>query len=249
MKIHHRLLIGFLICLAIIVSGCGTPANNIYIAWPPNLSIIQMPPPSGFVSVNINATSSSRINLSDPIINITTTLEDNGALVRSFTDPSLAGISGIWGGTVLPWAPTTLGAHILSATVHVVDPAESANFTMTATARVCVVSSLSNLSRADYACLANAIIVFTSYADTVSQSQPASAPTPTTGVLILIPTATSTPASALDCPSGTYFADVTHQCIAISTPTPPKVGKSCNLSQAVCNTQKKKFNPATCSCQ
>ena len=73
--------------------------------------------------------------------------------------------------------------------------------------------------------------------------------TPTLGVLHILPSATATPASALDCPSGTYFADVTHQCIAISTPTPPKVGKSCNLSQAVCNLQKKKFNPATCSCQ
>jgi hypothetical protein len=39
--------------------------------------------------------------------------------------------------------------------------------------------------------------------------------------LILVPS-TSTPASAADCPSGTYYADMTHRCIAIATPTATK---------------------------
>ena len=34
-----------------------------------------------------------------------------------------------------------------------------------------------------------------------------------------------TPASAADCPSGTYYADMTHQCIAIATPTATKQTK------------------------
>jgi hypothetical protein len=37
-------------------------------------------------------------------------------------------------------------------------------------------------------------------------------------------TLTATPASAADCPSGTYFADVTHKCIPIAIPTAGKQG-------------------------
>ena len=131
MKIHYRLLIGFLIFSAIVVGGCGPlshPAYQIGIISPPNLSIIQMPPPTDSVWVAIAPTSSSpHINVSDQL-QITTTLNDNGALVHSITGV-FVGLSGrSWGGVTLPWVPTTLGEHLLTATVHAVDTSTNANF-------------------------------------------------------------------------------------------------------------------------
>jgi len=67
------------------------------------------------------------------------------------------------------------------------------------------------------------------------------------------PTITFTPASALDCPSGTYFADATHTCIPIATPTTGKGGTPvCSniTSDSVCNsTAGCSFNYGTKKCQ
>jgi hypothetical protein len=59
------------------------------------------------------------------------------------------------------------------------------------------------------------------------------------------PTVTATPASARDCPAGTFFAEVTHRCIAIQL-LPTKTEKSCKLSSVAC--APKKFDPAACTC-
>lgn len=46
----------------------------------------------------------------------------------------------------------------------------------------------------------------------------------TSAPLIIAPTGTATPASALDCPPGTYFSDTTNKCIAIQIPPTKKPG-------------------------
>ena len=76
MKTHYRLLIGFLVFSAIVVSGCAIshPGSQIEIISPPNLSIIQMPPPGDSVWVVIATTSSSpHIDFTDQL-QLTTTL-------------------------------------------------------------------------------------------------------------------------------------------------------------------------------
>jgi len=83
----------------------------------------------------------------------------------------------------------------------------------------------------------------------VSCSSVAASPTATTPSIVT-PTFSPTPASAQNCPAGTYFAEQTHRCIAIATPTTGSANKICNLSAAICLKQQKKyFDPATCSCK
>ena len=202
------LLLTFATALCFALTGCLThPGYNIRIVAPHDLSIVEMPPPGDFISVSINTTSDTHIYVTDQL-QLTVTLYDNGRLAMTFTDPRWTGVSGYhiaYGGDGAYWFPTTLGEHLLSVTIHVADSSANLNFDMTATARVCVVSSLSHPTAAD-TCLTNTLydIIYGVYPDTAQQSSPLSVPTP---------------ASAADCPSGTYFADVTHQCIAIATPT------------------------------
>ena len=96
MKLHYRLLIGFLFFSAIVVSGCGLyhpTGYQIEIVSPPNLSLIQMPAPSDSIWVAIApASSSPHVDVNDQL-QITTTLTDNGTLVRSVTGV-FVGLSG-----------------------------------------------------------------------------------------------------------------------------------------------------------
>lgn len=72
---------------------------------------------------------------------------------------------------------------------------------------------------------------------------PISIPTPLP--LIIAPTSTSTPASALDCPSGTYFSDAMNKCIAIQIPPTKKPdGSSISCSD---HTSKDSCSSAGCS--
>lgn len=55
-------------------------------------------------------------------------------------------------------------------------------------------------------------------------TMPAAAPALTLIPSIIQPALSLTPASAKDCPPGTYFADITHRCIAIEVPPTSKPG-------------------------
>jgi len=70
-----------------------------------------------------------------------------------------------------------------------------------------------------------------------------------------LPAPTTTPASAVDCPSGTYFADVTHKCIPIAIPTKGKQGgngasTSCSSYQgaSACTTNGCSWDKITSTC-
>lgn len=57
-------------------------------------------------------------------------------------------------------------------------------------------------------------------------------------IIVVPPAATATPASAQDCPPGTYFAEITHKCIPVQIqPTKSGGGSACSgiTSDTVCN--------------
>jgi hypothetical protein len=69
-------------------------------------------------------------------------------------------------------------------------------------------------------------------------------PTPTEGIISLAPTAT--PASAQDCPPGTYFAQATHRCIAVQVQPTRAGGGACQPPPSGCFPLS--WLPAQCKC-
>jgi hypothetical protein len=256
---RKSLLVCFFIAAALLVSGCGgsTPPA-IEITTPRDLSIVLLPPAGNPYDVGISPTSSTSTYFADhSAMKIDLYLSDNGRQVYHVTD------TGDFGPTAALWFPTTLGDHILTAEVLYGDFPAQLHGDLYATSRICVVQDPANPIPGIPTGTTN-ICHEAEYPSSQSQPEiigptltptlgilhilPSITPSPTLDNLTILPTATFTPASALDCPSGTYFADVTHQCIAIATSTLSNGGEnSCNLSAKICFP--KKFDPATCSCK
>ncbi|HET7144977.1 MAG TPA: hypothetical protein VFI68_13240, partial [Anaerolineales bacterium] len=87
---------------------------------------------------------------------------------------------------------------------------------------------------------------------------PTATPSPSPSPAATLEQSTPTPASALDCPPGTYYSDITHKCYAYATPTatPKNGGNDGNelncpqyTSDSACKAAGCTFNYTTKSCQ